>query len=148
MRHFFMQTMLDLGHPEYCSTRYTKENGVHGVKFMTNERLRGIEAYVTDTRNGKKRDYRLVGLTDPDSEEILETAKITKENTTHFQANPYMDEFSKSVRQRAQIQANLWRPFEPKRNYESEWEYEYFIELDKAHKGYRAMLLNAQFMGW
>ena len=53
-----MQTMFDLGMPDYCTMRYTRPNGVKGLKFMSNDRLRGVDAYVTDSRDRSRRDYR------------------------------------------------------------------------------------------
>ena len=96
------------------------------------------------TRDRQKRDYRLIAL-DTSSTGL----QLKPVNLTHFEFNPYTyeneDEFI--PRNSYKIQPNLWSKFPAKQSMSPEYKYEYFVELDPAEVGYRAMLLNAQFMG-
>ena len=74
--------------------------------------------------------------------------EFTPQNLTHYAVNPYtFEESNMALKQSLQIQANIWRKFQVKVPKETEYKYEYFVELDPAEVGYRAMLLNIQFMG-
>ena len=72
---------------------------------------------------------------------------LTAENLTHFEINPYTFESTKIGLQDLSLLPNFWRGFKPHRSADGEFLHEYYVELNPAHVGYRAMLLNAQFMG-
>ena len=88
---------------------------------MSNDALRGIEGYVTDTRDRSMRDYRLIALDNDSSQNDLQ---ITPKNLSHYEANPYTFEDKDeelSTRTDYKIQANLWRPFPAKTIENSEY---------------------------
>ena len=80
---------------------------------------------------------------------LEETETVYPSNLSHYQVNPYTyeDPDERLSITDFTIQRNFWRKFRPNRIESSEYAHEYFIELDPAYQGYRAMFINMQFMG-
>ena len=148
----FYQTMLGSDMPDYCTMRYTKSNGVKGLRFMSNDpNFRGIEAYVGDTRNRNRRDFRFIQGRPGTRRNTVENSKpeIFPTNLTHYNFNPYSYEEPLQPITKIDLmwESNFWRKFQVEKVESSEYTYEYFVELDPAERGYRAFILNMQFMG-
>jgi hypothetical protein len=45
----------------------------------------------------------------------------------------------------SQTKANVWQHYSPHKNAKSEYEYDYYVEMEPGELGYRAFMLNAQF---
>jgi PhoPQ-activated pathogenicity-related protein len=57
MRQFFLSSMLDLPMPDYCTTRYTRNDGRRGLRIQTNDVLRGLDAFIVDSRDKSRCNF-------------------------------------------------------------------------------------------
>ena len=62
LRHAFLNVMKGRKMPEYCTERYERKSGIKGVKVMSNEWIRGVETWIGQTLDKKRRDLRLAKL--------------------------------------------------------------------------------------
>ena len=64
LRHAFLNVMKHRPMPEYCTERFTRQSGRKGVKVMSNEWIRGVETWIGQNKNKKRRDFRLAHLSE------------------------------------------------------------------------------------
>ncbi|CAG5086747.1 Oidioi.mRNA.OKI2018_I69.PAR.g11340.t1.cds [Oikopleura dioica] len=165
MRQFYLSSMLDLPMPDYCTTRYTRNDGRRGLRIQTNDVLRGLDAFIVDSRDKKRRDYRFIQVREgsfkpfeleqdfPGFEGVFDNydyeggKQITLKNTSHYQFDRDIADQEEFLEYSLTIKANVWQHYTPHQIENSDYEYDYFIEMDPGELGYRAFLLNAQFQG-